>query len=260
MKKFVALFDRHYGWEKRRINGRLQTKSTHDQRLFNNALEFVKDFQPDIVVDGGDGFNMSSVSRHNRGKPRLTEGFSLKKEYDYAYRYQIQPLEEATPRAQHIMLKGNHEYWIELLMDEHPELEDLIDPYTYLNLPENWEIVEYGDVKKLSSKLYVCHGDNMRFTGIHRAAALLRSYQRNIICGHFHTAQTFTDKSLANEHSHIAICAPMLGDPQAEYIRRAPSSGIQGFVYGYIQPNGNFNAYTVIATGGRFTVEGKLYG
>lgn len=260
MKKFVAMFDRHYGWEKRRIKGQLQTAATHDQKLFNSVLAFIKDFQPDILVDGGDGFNMSSVSRHNRGKPRLTEGFSLKQEYDHAQRYQIGPLVEATPNARRVMLKGNHEYWIELLMDEHPELEDLIDPYSYLGLPNHWEIVEYGDVTKLSSKLYVCHGDTLSFSGIHRAASLLRSYQRNIICGHFHTAQTFTSKSLANEHPHIGICAPMMGNPQAEYIRRAPSSGIQGFIYGYIQPNGTFNAYTVIATNGRFAVEGNLYG
>ena len=262
MRKLVALFDRHYGWEKKRIGGKLQNSATHDQKLFNNVLEFIGDFDPDILIDGGDGFNMSPISRHTRSRPRLVEGFSLKREYDEAWKNQLGPLTKTVREdCKKYFLKGNHEYWVEILLDENPTLEGLLEPHSYLDLEGNgWEVVEYGGIVKVGSKLHVVHGDNLRFAGIHRAAALLRGYNKNVLCGHFHTAQMFTNVSMANEHPYMALTAPMMGNPDVEYLNRKPSSYVQGFVYGYIQDNGNFNLYPVIATKGKFVVGGKLYG
>lgn len=264
MEKFVITTDRHVGWEKRRIRGKLQTCPTHDPRLANNVVEFIKDFKPDHFYDLGDWLNMSPVSRHNRNKPRLTEGFSLKREYDYANQYQFVPLEEALPEhCTRTILKGNHEFWIELLKDEHPELDDLLDPYLYLDLEaRDWRIIEYGDSVKISKKLYATHGDNLRSSAMYVAGSLMKNYPgKNVVSGHFHTAQMLTSKSLATETSHVTYTLPMMGDPNAEYISRAPSQGVQGFAYGYIHnSSGMFNLYPVMATNGKFAIEGKLYG
>lgn len=262
MQKFVAVFDRHYGWEKKWVKNKFVTQPTHDQKLFNVVMSFVKDFKPDIFIDGGDGFQMSPISRHNKNKPRLIETkYPLKKEYDLGLRYQIEPMEQAVgSNCKKVMLKGNHEHWAELLVDENPQLEGLLEPYNYLKIPERgWEVVDYGDVYKVSSQLYVCHGDNLSPSAAYTAASLLKNYGKNIIAGHSHTAQMHTAKSLANEHAKVAYSVPMLGNPNFEFIRRSPSAGMQGFIYGYILPNGNFNAYTVIATNRKFVVEGKLY-
>ncbi len=260
MKKVVMFFDTHFGWEKSSIGGKHKTLPTHDIRVFNAALKFVKDFKPDIFIMGGDNHNMSFISRHNRGKPRLVEGFSAKREYNESDRQIITPLENILPKGcDKIWMLGNHEYWVEVFLNENPSLTGIIEPQEYLRLHDRgWKIIDYGGVVKLG-KLNVIHGDTIRSAAKYRAARILEQYGRSVASGHAHTAQIHVSTSMADGDSHISYIIPMMGNPNPAYQSNAPNNSVQGFGYAYILPNGNFNLYPVIVSNSQFVAEGKEY-
>jgi hypothetical protein len=55
------------------------------------------------------------------------------------------------------------------------------------------------------------------------------------------------------------VAVPCLGRLNPAFLQDAPSRWIQGFLYGYIHRDGTFNDYVVVATNGRFVVNGKVY-
>lgn len=74
MTKYAALFDLHYGYERR--NG--HKVPLHDMRAFGAALAFLKDFRPDTLILGGDILDCGAISHHNKGKPGLSGGLVLR--------------------------------------------------------------------------------------------------------------------------------------------------------------------------------------
>ena len=264
MTTFVALFDLHFGWEMRRVNGTLRKAATHDLKLFNAVMEFIGEFKPNVLILGGDNLNASFLSRHNRSKPRLVEGFRAMDEYEAFDEKMLQPLEKVLNKTAHkLFLLGNHERWIEDFLDENPTVEGIIEPKSYLKLAErSWEVIDYGKLFKLG-KLYFAHGDAIRTAAKHRAATLLGSYQRNIITGHAHTLQVHLSTGLQDGQPHASWIVPMMGVTNPDYLKGAPTNWAQGFVYGVVWPNGNFNVVPVIATNGKFAASAarlKLYG
>lgn len=261
MKKFVALFDIHYGWEKRRVGGQLRTMRTHDPRTINGAFEFVNDFQPDTLILGGDNWNISFLSRHNYGKPRLVEDFRAEKEYIGSDRDIFKPLEGMLPsHCEKVALLGNHEYWLDMFLDQNPSVEGLIEPHKYLNLESRgWNIVDYGKYYKMGH-LHVLHGDGIRGrSSLYPSRAMLNMYNKCTLSGHYHTSQSFVSTGMITYSPHISIIAPAMCALNPEYLRSGPTNWCRGFVYGYILPNGNFNVYTVIMSNYKFAAEGKLY-
>lgn len=260
MERFIAWFDCHYGWEKRRKGGKLVTAPTHDNRAIRSALRFVTDFRPHHFIFGGDNHNISFLSRHNVGKPRLVEGFSAAREYQESDEHMIAPVERALPRGcvKHWM-KGNHEMWVDLFLDQNPTIEGLIEPHIHLRLEERgWKIYDYGEFLRLGH-LHFIHGDTVRSAAIYRANRVLADYGRSVVSGHAHTHQVHVAKAMSDQHPNIGVIAPMLGSLEAGYLQNAPTNWAQGFVYGYILPNGNFNVYTPLMINHKFAAEGKIY-
>ena len=260
MKKFMILYDTHFGWEKVGQSGKLVTQPTHDIRAVRAALKFTKDFKPDIFIMGGDNHNMSFISRHNLKKPRLVEGFSALREYTESDRMVIKPIEESIPEdCDKIWMLGNHEYWVDLFLDQNPVLTGIIEPQEYLHLADRgWKIIDYGGVVKIG-KLNAIHGDTIRSAAKYRASAILAQYNRSVVSGHAHTMQSHVSTSLADWDSHVSYIIPMMGKPNPAYQNNSPNNALQGFCYGYVLPNGNFNLYTVVISNNTFAAEGKIY-
>lgn len=260
MKKFVAGWDAHIGWEKHRVDGQLVTWPTHDEHALTLFKKFVGDFEPDLILLGGDNLNCSFISRHNRAKPRLVEGFSAIAEYKEADRLLYSPLDQlAKPGCKKVTLAGNHEYWIEMFLDENPSVEGLLEPDEYLKLDERgWGQVDFGR-KFQYGKLYFSHGDVPRTGAMYVAKKFVEAYGKSIAFGHYHTSQSHVGTAMADNENHVAIAVPALCRPGHEYAMDAPSNQVQGFLYGYTWGDGSFNAYTVIITDGKFAAEGRLY-
>lgn len=254
MQKFVALFDAHFGYERR--NG--HKVALHDQKALDAVLAFVKDFKPDHTILGGDILDCGCISHHNHGKPGAVEGFRLLADAKECATEIIRPLESYT-KDRLVYHVGNHEDWLTDLVDQIPALEGIVDVRAVLGLGKRWEVIEQGKASKLG-KLVFIHGDQIK-GGENAAKNAVAAYERNVRFGHFHTFQAATKTSALDLNGHSGIAVPCLCKKDPKYGAGSPNKWIQGFLYGYIDPStGIFSDTVAIIVNGSFIAEGKRYG
>lgn len=262
MKKFIALFDLHFGFETGQVNGNKVVRPTHNLKAVNAVKKFAEDFKPDILILGGDQLNCGPISHWHHGKPRLDEGLRLKDEYSLLRDNILDPFRSIEKK---IWLTGNHEQWIEDYLNSHPGIEGMIEPKSFLDYEykdsEKWEYHSQGEIVKIG-KLHFTHGDTLLGRGQYTnpAAYLVNQTRVNIRCGHLHTYFAATDINPFNSRdSHTGIVVPGMCMTNPFYIKNRPSKFLTGFLYGYILPNGNFNDFVVVMSNSKFIFEGKEY-
>lgn len=253
MKRFLALYDVHWGYEN--ANGNL--KPFHDARAIAATLKFASDFQPDTVILGGDILDCGSVSHHNRGKKRSIEGLRLTRDAAELRRHLLSPLENITADRRYII--GNHEDWLNDLIEEQPALEGVVEVEQLLSLKEHsWKVIPQGGQTHLG-KLWFIHGDTIKGGGFPAKKAVLE-YERNIRLGHYHTLDAFTKTSAIDVTDvKTGMVVPGLCNKNPRYLEGKPNRWLTGFLYGYIHKDGSFNDYVTVITDGKFTAEGKRY-
>lgn len=252
MRTFAFLTDLHYGYERRHGH----KVPLHDIRAFNAAYGFLKDFKPDILIVGGDFLDCGAVSHHNKGAKRSTEGLRLLADATDLRREVLAPL-EALKADKMVYIVGNHEDWIEDLIEENPGIEGLVDLRKMLGL-EKWQVVPQGGYYNLG-KLTFMHGDQLS-GGEHVAKAAVVAWERSVRFGHVHTFQTYTKVSPIDEKlGRTGVAVPCLCSKGPKYGEGKANRWVQGFNYGYIHSDGSYNDYVAIITNGRTTVHGKVY-
>ena len=244
--KGIGIFDLHYPHQ--------------TTRLWKNILKFTADFDPDIFAFGGDNLNIDALDHWalDRGKRRTMEGKRLKQEYTGFVRDVHEPLEAVLrPDCRRIWHKGNHEDWVEQYIDQHPEVEGFFEIPNNIPLArDNWELYEYGVTSQVG-KLRIMHGE---YINKYNAATTVQTYGTSIIYGHGHTFQAFTMTTPHNADSHSAVQIPCACDLNPHYRLNKPNAWINGFCVFYIQPNGRWNLYPILAFDGTFVgPNGVLY-
>jgi metallophosphoesterase superfamily enzyme len=253
MRRFVSLFDLHYGYER---DGYRHKKALHDPKAMDIALQFVSDFKPDDIVLGGDILDCGMVSHHNRNRPGRTEGLRLLADAQELRREFLAPL-EGSKKARLHYITGNHEDWLEDLVDADPGLEGIVDLQTILKL-QKWAVVPQGGHVSLG-KLTFVHGDQFR-GGDHVAKAAVIAYERSVRFGHFHTYQTYTKTSALDiKQGRTGIVVPCLCTKDPKYGEGAPNRWVQGLNFGYIHSDGSYTDYVAVIVNGRAVIEGKEY-
>ena len=266
--RFLALYDIHIGREYKRSAyawpKRQELRNTHDLKALKIVRDFAADFQPNIVLLGGDQLNCGPISHWTRSKPRLTEGFRLREEMDILNNEVLLPLEAIVRKTSKekrrlIWLQGNHEAWIDQYLDENPGLEGLVEPRYYLKLQERgWEFYEQGKIAKIG-KINWIHGDNVP-NGAHACKRLAGNYRRNIRAGHRHTHEVCTDVTPIDKRDyHTAMYLPALCNTSPAYEKNSSTNHQKGFDYGYTMDDGSFNDYVVIINNNSCIVNGKRY-
>lgn len=260
MRKYVALYDTHCGFEKK-LKGNVYVNSlTHNKAAIGAVIKFIADYQPDELILGGDQMDAGEIAHWNKSKPRLVEGFRFKDTLDITNSDLLQPLEDVLPsHCKKVWLRGNHEKWLDDLLDGHPALEGLLGIEEYLNLhTRGWKCLSYGELYKIG-KCFFCHGD--RLGSRHHADAALAYYRRNIRYGHFHTKQEAVDKQAWDRPNdrHTAKCIPCLRDLNPGWMHNQSHNWLNGFLVGAVQNNGNFTDMVVEMTNNQFIYNGVLY-
>lgn len=121
------------------------------------AGKYIAEKKPDVVVHLGDHWDMPSLSSYDKGKKaaetkrvfkdilagnlaleRLTEEIRKPKGYK--------------PRL--IMIRGNHEQRIERYVDDHPELEGLVNYSLFNDAELGWETVDFLDTITVDGVAY----------------------------------------------------------------------------------------------------------
>lgn len=258
-KKFVALYDLHVGWEKKWEKGELVTFPTFNKKSIDAAKAFIFDFAPDILLLGGDALNAGPISHWNKGKPILDAGLHLKKEFDTLDDLILKPFEKVKRK---IWLTGNHERWIESHVEEHPGLAGMVEPQSYLKLKaRNWEVYSQGEAASIG-KLHFVHGDTVlrNGAGVNPARTLVNAYRRNIRAGHLHTYSAAIEMTSVDAKDwHSGIIVPSLSTRNPAFMKNNPNTFVNGFLYGYSWPSGEFSDAVVLINNGTFTVGGKVY-
>lgn len=253
MEKFVALFDLHYGYE---IDASRHKVALHDEKALSVAMQFIKDFKPDHVVLGGDILDCGSVSHHNEKKAGKVEGLRILAEAKELREKVLEPLEKQV-KGRLIYHIGNHEQWLEDLIEKSPSLDGIVNAEALLGL-DRWEVYEQGSVSKLG-KLRFVHGDNIT-GGQHCANAGVIAYEANVRFGHFHTFQVATKTTPIEANGHTGIAVPCLCKKGPSYGKKAPNKWMQGFLWGFIGgPENSFNDYVTVIVNGKALINGKLY-
>ena len=252
LKRFIFLTDLHYGYERK--GGRIVP--LHDEKALAIVLKFVKDFKPHEIICGGDMLDCGAISHHNDRKPGRIEGLRLFSDAQELQAKLLKPL-EAT-KANLTYIEGNHEDWLNQLVEENPGLGGALDLRRLLSLGPRWRLIRQGGLYNLG-KLTFLHGDQLS-GGEHVAKSAVVQYERSVRFGHFHTYQAYTKTSAVDiKQGRTGICVPCLCGKAPGYGKSRANRWMQGFLYGYSFPDGYFTDEVVCITHNRAVVNGKVY-
>jgi hypothetical protein len=107
-------------------------------------------------------------------------------------------------------------------------------------------------------KLTFIHGDQL--SGEFPAKSAVIAYERNIRFGHFHSYSSYSKNTpMDDEYPKTGISVPCLSKKNPSYGKGKPNRWSQGFLYGYLLPDGNFHDYVVTIIRGKAVIEGKIY-
>ena len=137
----------------------------------------------ETFINGGDAADWTSLCPHNKNKPRAAENLRFNEDKK-AFERLLKAQGESDLLKKRVLIDANHEFWLERYVDEHPEMEGIVDQKSVYNeLIPNWEfhIPKNGeDYTYYFGDLAIRHGHK---ESISKAATLFTKY----LGGHFHS-------------------------------------------------------------------------
>jgi hypothetical protein len=253
LQKFIFTPDKHVGFENKK--GKLTP--LHDEQAINAMLSFASDFKPDVWIEGGDNLDCGPVSHWLSNQKASLEQLDLRKDCQLYNKLVLKPINSIMRGKRKIWMMGNHEAWLYQAIEDKPGLRGVLDVQNLLPL-DDWEFVDQGENVKLG-KLAFIHGDTLPNVKNIAGIAIERN-NLSVAFGHFHTFQTFTKHTMLDSNEVMTgFAVPGLCRRNPNYAINRPNQWLNGFMYGYIQSNGEFTAYVPIIIRGRFAAEGKTY-
>lgn len=254
-QKFCFLPDIHYGFETGVDRRRTPIHST---RCLDLVGSFLGDFKPDVLIFGGDSLDLGAISHHNRTRKRSIEALRIQEDAREFARKVLLPFEAAADATDRRFLIGNHERFLQDVVEDYPGLEGVLSVESLLPL-YSYDVIPLGGFTRLG-KLFFCHGDQLK-GGQNHAKATVTTYNRSLRYGHFHTFQAATRTDpLDVTDFHTAISVPALCDRGPGYGRGAANAWINGFCWGHVHPDGSFSDHiTILPQRGKVTINGKKY-
>lgn len=229
-------------------------------------FDYLDNNKVDTFIMGGDQFHFDCISHHTKGLPLYRTRRAYMNDIEGFDRDILTPLEaKLGPKCKKIWIIGNHERFEQDLIEEHPELEAAIGHVRLLRLRERgWQIIELGHSYKLG-KLIIIHGEVLsgvgNQAGMYPAKKAVELYACSVLAGHTHAPQTYTRISPVDHiNKWQGIIAPIGGAVNPSYLRNRPTAWLNGFTRIETLPNGNFNLYPIIVSGGQCAFNGKVYG
>lgn len=188
----------------------------HPQHNNNRALwlgELIADLKPDVVVNIGDGWDMSSMSSYDRGKKSF-QGRTYRADIEAGLDFQAKMWDRVKRRKKEmpysVFCMGNHEQRISRAIEIQPELEGAIG-YGDLQLDDYYdETVNYSGSTPGITTLdgvtyahYFVSGIAARpLGGRHAADSLIVNKHASATCGHSHLADYANTRGLDGRWLH----------------------------------------------------------
>jgi UDP-2,3-diacylglucosamine pyrophosphatase LpxH len=212
------------------------------------------------VVLLGDNMDCESISRHTEGLPGLRREAGLYEDCIGFDRTVMQPIEKLVPSAKKVIFMGNHEDWLNQMLDKMPELKKAVSFESLLHFDDRrWKVIPQGESYWIG-KACLVHGDQIG-SGMHVAKKAVESYCCTVIMGHVHTFAAYTKTSeVKKKDKWVGYTLPTLGTVAPKYGKGRPNSHLNGFGIIELWPNGNINVYVPVIVEGQFSFGGKIYG
>lgn len=223
-------------------------------------MAFLADWKPQALVLGGDQMDFSEISHWNKSKRLSMEGLRLVDTLHGFRRELLDPLDQLLPKGAikraHL---GNHEDWLQDLIEENPALDGLINLGEQSGLnARGYDVLPLNTVSRLGKLLFL-HGHQVK-GGEHVAKAAVTQYERSIRFGHHHTYQVYTKTSALDANDFkTGVAVPCLCRRDLAYGEGKPNRWANGFLWGTIFPDGSFTDTVTIIVNGRFSANGKTY-
>jgi len=237
-----------------------------DKPTIAAILDFLKHNKPAYFVFLGDQLDLECVSHHTKGKPLYRPVGGLQSDLDGFKKTILTPIERLLPSTcKKVWLEGNHERFLEDLIEEQPELQGMVDHIRYLGLKENgWQVVPLNGAFRLG-KLTLIHGNSiqggMGYIGNQPAKKAVEIYGTSVLMGHTHSAQSYTRVSPVDQtQKHAGYVSPVAGNQNPRFLRKKPNANTTGFSVVELRPDGTFNCYLVLVSDGQCSYGGTTYG
>ena len=238
--KGIAAFDIHF--------------PDHDKASMNCLFKAIEMVKPDHFVFGGDQFHFDCISHHNKGKVKLLENRRIAKDFEGFQTDILNRLESVLSKnCKKYFMMGNHEYWIDRLIEDNPQLEGLMEIKNNLKL-DNYTIVPFNDVLRIGEMTFI-HGI---YTNKYHAEKHLRIYQKMLFYGHLHTNQVYTSIAPTTSLPKQAVGVGCLCNKNAHYLRNKPNDWLHQFLIWYMFDDGTFVYQTPIIINGKTVINGKV--
>ena len=229
---------------------------TDEHPSWKVAKKFLKDYQPDRIVWGGDIASVDSISYYTNKKPRLAEGRRYQDDVNHAKR-EIAKVVRMCPGADHDYIIGNHEYRVHRYIDDNPAMEGKMDWVTDVGLIDDFDmnIVEYNEVLKIGMAS-VMHG---WYWNIYHAAKTLKWYGDNIFYGHVHEHQVAVQNVLSTQQPTMAMSVGCLSSINPDYREGQPTRFQNGLLLLDMHRNGKFSPHHVMIIDGVLSYGGSVW-
>lgn len=233
----------------------------HNVRALSCANKMIKDYKPSKIVLIGDALNMTPVSHWLLDKKRPMEGQRLVRDYEGFNKELATMLKQGGAQVKEVVyILGNHEEWINLYLDKHPEMEGLLEVEKNIKLPTKskakLKFVPYNEFYK-AGKLLLTHG---LYTNKYHAAKTVDSVNASVLYGHCHNFQTYTKVGLAKStDKHMAMSIGCLSSMSPSYMKKRPNNWVHGVATVEVLGGGNFNARFIPIINGLAVMDKKVY-
>lgn len=228
----------------------------HDQRAWDTMILAARKFKPDTVVHMGDLCDFYAVSSHSKDPERALR---LKEELASA-NLLLDDLDGLRP-SRKVFLEGNHcDRMARYLRDKAPELRELVDVKSLLNLPRRgWEFVPYKHHIKIGA-VYFTHDTG--YGGKYATTRAAEAFQSSVVIGHHHSMSYLVHGDAKGSYA-VAAQFGWLGDLNSiDYMKRIQvlTKWSLGFGVGYHDTEtGVVFLVPCPMVDYRVCVEGKIY-
>ena len=218
MKRAIVTPDKHF--------------PEHDQPAINVVCKAIKIVKPDIYVDLGDTGEWNSFSAwkwKKKKKPPLeymlpdleTDVIDVNKGMD-----QIdEALDQVNCNEKHFC-EGNHDNWLNIFVEQHPYMSKYALKNAIKLKERGYKYHPMGKLLKIG-KMNFYHGHH--YAGQYHTANHLRKLAGNIMYGHHHDIQVYTDKKHGGPISACSIgCLKSLDRKDNEFCSGRPLNWAHG--------------------------------
>ncbi len=203
-----------------------------DNKAIKALCQIIEELRPDGYIDLGDTGEWASVSKwkwKNKTKPNLewylpeviTEVEEVNKGMDII----DEALDKAGVKERHFC-QGNHELWLDYFVEQFPYLPQYSCKRAIKIEARGYKFHRAGELLKIGDMNFY-HGHN--YGGIHHAAKHCKEYKENIMYGHHHDIQVYTDKKHGGPISAWSIgCLKSLDRKDNEFCSGRPLNWAHG--------------------------------